>query len=54
MFVSARAAGLFLVLSLIFFHITASTFASLGVVLPAMIAELPWSWTEAGRISLQK
>lgn len=48
MFVSARAAGLFLVLSLIFFHITASTFASLGVVLPAMIAELQWSWTEAG------
>lgn len=48
MFVSARAAGLFLVLSLIFFHITASTFASLGVVLPAMIAEIQWSWTEAG------
>ncbi|WP_375202666.1 MFS transporter [Hyphococcus sp.] len=48
MFVSKRAAGLFLVLSLIFFHITASTFASLGVVLPAMIAELQWSWTEAG------
>ncbi len=48
MFVSARAAGLFVVLSLIFFQITASTFASLGVVLPAMIAELQWSWTEAG------
>ncbi len=48
MFVSKRAAGLILVLSLIFFHITASTFASLGVVLPAMIAELGWSWTQAG------
>ncbi|GJL92543.1 MFS transporter [Hyphococcus sp.] len=48
MFVSARAAGLFIVLSLIFFHITATTFASLGVVLPAMIAELGWSWTQAG------
>lgn len=48
MFISLRAAGLFIVLSLIFFHITATTFASLGVVLPAMIAELQWSWTEAG------
>lgn len=48
MFVSKRAAGLFVVLSLIFFHITAATFASLGVVLPAMIAELQWSWTQAG------
>ena len=48
MFVSLRAAGLFVVLSLIFFHITAATFASLGVVLPAMIAELGWTWTEAG------
>lgn len=48
MFVSKRAAGLYLVLCLIFFHITAATFASLGVVLPAMIAELQWSWTEAG------
>jgi MFS family permease len=47
-FVSPRAAGLFAVLSLIFFHITATTFASLGVVLPAMIAELGWTWTEAG------
>ena len=27
MFVTTRAAGLFIVLSLIFFHITASTFA---------------------------
>lgn len=48
MFISLRAAGLFAVLSLIFFQITAATFASLGVVLPAMIGELEWSWTEAG------
>ena len=48
MFISLRAAGLFAVLSLIFFHITAATFASLGVVLPAMIAELGWTWTQAG------
>ncbi|WP_425409120.1 MFS transporter [Hyphococcus sp.] len=48
MFISLRAAGLFATLSLIFFHITATTFASLGVVLPAMIDELEWSWTEAG------
>lgn len=48
MFVSKRAAGLYIVLSLFFFHVTAATFSSLGVVLPAMIAELQWSWTEAG------
>ncbi len=48
LFNSSRAAGLFAVLSLIFFHVTATTFASLGVILPAMIAEFQWSWTEAG------
>ncbi len=47
-FNSLRAAGVFLLLSLVFFHITATTFASLGVVLPAMINELEWSWTQAG------
>ena len=31
-----------------FFVITAATFTSLGVVLPAMVAELHWSWGEAG------
>lgn len=35
-------------LSLLFFHITAATFTSLGVVLPTMVAELHWSWSEAG------
>ena len=38
----------FSVVSLIFFHITASTFTSLGVALPFMIKELSWSWSDAG------
>jgi MFS family permease len=40
LFVSALGAA--------FFLITATTFASLGVVLPAMIEEFSWSWTAAG------
>lgn len=35
-------------MSLLYFIITAATFGSLGVVLPAMVAELGWSWTAAG------
>ena len=35
-------------MSALFFIITAATFASLGVALPAMVAELDWSWTSAG------
>ena len=38
----------FLALSLLFFLISAGTFSSLGVVLPAMVAEMKWNWTEAG------
>jgi MFS family permease len=34
--------------SLILFLITAATYSSLGVVLPAMVQELDWSWSEAG------
>jgi OFA family oxalate/formate antiporter-like MFS transporter len=34
--------------SLVYFLITATTFGSLGVVLPAMIGELKWSWGGAG------
>jgi MFS family permease len=36
------------VFSLISFLTTASTYASLGVVLPRMVAEEGWNWTEAG------
>ena len=39
---------LFSIISALFFLITASTFTSLGVVLPHMITELSWSWTTAG------
>jgi MFS family permease len=35
------------VLSLVSFLINASTFNSLGVVLPAMLRDLKWNWTEA-------
>ncbi len=34
--------------SLVLFLITASTYSSLGVVLPNMVREEGWSWTEAG------
>lgn len=44
----ARALIVFIILSLIFFVITATTFASLGVVLPAMIGAFGWTWAEAG------
>ena len=43
-----RACGLLAVLSLVNFFINASTFNSLGVVLPDMVRELGWSWTQAG------
>ena len=45
---SPRAWVALAALSLLFFHITASTFTSLGVVLPAMVGELHWSWSDAG------
>jgi len=35
-------------MSALYFIITAATFASLGLALPAMVAELHWSWTGAG------
>lgn len=34
--------------SLLYFLVSAGTFSSLGVVLPAMVRELGWNWTEAG------
>ena len=38
----------FVALSLLFFLVSAGTFSSLGVVLPAMVKELNWNWTQAG------
>ena len=39
---------MFAVISLAFFVINGATFSSLGVVLPHMIAELSWNWSQAG------
>ena len=38
----------FAALALLFFLVSAGTFSSLGVVLPAMVKELDWNWTQAG------
>ncbi len=38
----------FWALSLLFFVVSAGAFNSLGVVLPAMVRDLGWNWTEAG------
>jgi MFS family permease len=38
----------FVALSALFFLVSAGTFSSLGVVLPAMVAELRLNWTQAG------
>jgi MFS family permease len=38
----------FSAVSLTFFVIAAGAFSSLGVVLPAMVGEMGWNWTEAG------
>lgn len=35
-------------MSALFFIVTAATFASLGLALPPMVAEMGWSWTSAG------
>ncbi|HEY2835586.1 MAG TPA: MFS transporter [Rhizomicrobium sp.] len=45
---TARAWITLAALSAVYFLITATSFSSLGVVLPAMIAELHWSWGGAG------
>ena len=37
-----------LLVSALFFIITAATFSSLGLALPAMVAEMGWSWGDAG------
>ena len=38
----------FTALSLLFFLVSAGSFNSLGVVLPAMVRELHWNWKQAG------
>lgn len=38
----------FAIVSAVFFHITGSTFTSLGVVLPFMIEDMAWNWSQAG------
>lgn len=38
----------FAIVSAVFFHITGSTFTSLGVVLPFMIEDMSWNWSRAG------
>jgi MFS family permease len=43
-----RAFTLAVALGGVFFLITATTFSSLGVILPAMIEEFEWSWTTGG------
>lgn len=43
-----RAWPAFASLSLLYFAVSAGTFNALGVVLPAMVAELHWSWRAAG------
>lgn len=43
-----RPFALAVALGAVFFLITATTFSSLGVILPAMIDEFDWSWTTGG------
>lgn len=44
----ARRWLIFGAMSLMFFVVSGGAFASLGVVLPAMVQDLSWSWAEAG------
>ena len=39
---------LFAIVSLFFFLIVGSTYGSLGVILPSMLDDLGWNWTQAG------
>ncbi len=43
-----RAGTTLALTSALFFIITAATFSALGLALPAMVAEMGWSWTSAG------
>ncbi len=44
----ARRWFTFAALSLAYFVVSAGAFSSLGVVLPAMVREMHWNWTQAG------
>ncbi len=44
----ARRWIIFAALSFTYFVVSGGAFASLGVVLPAMVQDLKWNWTEAG------
>ncbi len=44
----ARRWFTFAALSLAYFTVSAGAFSSLGVVLPAMVTEMHWSWAQAG------
>jgi len=44
----ARRWFTFTALSLAYFVVSAGAFSSLGVVLPAMVGEMHWNWTQAG------
>ncbi len=45
---NARAWTTLAVMSALFFIVTAATFDTLGLVLPPMVAEMGWNWTQAG------
>ena len=44
----ARRWLIFAAMSFMFFVVSGGAFASLGVVLPAMVKDMSWSWAEAG------
>jgi len=46
--IGSRAWLTLALMSALYFIITAATFGSLGMVLPAMVKDLGWNWTGAG------
>jgi MFS family permease len=45
---NARGLTVLLALSVLLFLVTAATYSSLGLVLPDMVREMHWTWSEAG------
>jgi MFS family permease len=45
---NGRSLGVLLALSVLLFLITSATYSSLGVVLPDMVREMHWNWSQAG------